>query len=101
MTGLDFNRSYLHDRESELKRMGKGVLWYMVPRGSGLIATASKDVMVIAIMREEAKRRLEKHRGEVGGGWWYVACLMTRAFQLQARLPALRRECSGLLMQRG
>ena len=68
MSASNLEKAYLNARESELKRMGKGVLWLMLDRGSGLVSTSHKDVMVIAIMRQEAAKRLEKDRGEVGGG---------------------------------
>lgn len=92
MTAALVEQAYANDRRSELMRLGKGVIWYQVPASSGLKASAAKDVMVAAIMRHEAKVRFEKESGEGGGCLWYVACLLTRAFQLQALLPALRRE---------
>lgn len=68
ITGAEMDKAYLYSREDELKRMGKGVLWYMVNRDAGLVSTSHKDLMVAAIMRQEAKRRAEKDRGEEGGG---------------------------------
>ena len=68
MSAVNLEDAYRYNREAELKRMGKGVLWLMLGRGSGLVSTSHKDVMVIAIMRQEAAKRLEKDRGEVGGG---------------------------------
>ena len=75
MSGLYLDRAYRYAREAELKKLGKGVLWYLVPKGSGLTSTSPKDLMIAAIMRQEAKKKLEKEKGfEVGGGLWYVAC---------------------------
>ena len=77
MSAVNLEDAYRYNREAELKRMGKGVLWYQVRKGSGLTATSSKDHMVAAIMRQEAKEKLEKEKEkgfEVGGGLWYVAC---------------------------
>ena len=109
MTGSDVEKAALEARRSWLMDLNKGTLWYMVPKGSklsGLLLTSSssKGLMTLAVMRGEEKERAEKGSGEGGGCWWYVACLLTRAFQLQAllqaMLPGLRREGLGVLVQR-
>ena len=77
MSGLYLDRAYRYAREADLKKLGKGVLWYLVPKGSGLTSTSPKDLMIAAIMRQEAKEKVEKEKEkgfEVGGGLWYVAC---------------------------
>ena len=57
MSAVNLEDAYRYNREAELKRMGKGVLWYQVRKGSGLTVTSSKDHMVAAIMRQEAKEK--------------------------------------------
>jgi len=75
MSGQFLEDAYWYSREAALKKYGKGTLWLMVKKGAGLISTSSKDLMIAAIMRQEAKENLEKEKGfEVGGGLWYVAC---------------------------
>jgi hypothetical protein len=77
MSGQVLEDAYRYSREATLKKYGKGTLWLMVKKGwgAGLTSTSPKDSMVAAIMRQEAKEKLEKEKGlEVGGGLWYVAC---------------------------
>ena len=109
MTGSDVDKAALEARRSWLMGLRKGTLWYMVPKGSKvsgslLTSTSAVGLMVIAIMRGEEKERAEKGSGEGGGCGWYVACLLTRAFQLQALLqallPGLRRGGLGVVVQR-
>ena len=68
MSSLNLDNAYRYAREGDLKRMNKGLLWYKVPKGSGLTISSSKDHMVAAIMRQEAKEKLEKEKGVKWGG---------------------------------
>ena len=75
MSGQLLEDAYRYGRVATLKKYGKGTLWLMVKKGAGLISTSSKDLMIAAIMRQEAKEKLEKEKGVKWGGWlWYVAC---------------------------
>jgi len=75
MSGQLLEDAYRYKREAALKKLTKGTLWYMVKNGVGLTITSPKDFMIAAIMRQEAKEKLENEKGfEVGGGLWYVAC---------------------------
>ena len=77
MSGQFLEDAYRYSREAALKKYGKGTLWLMVKKGfgAGLKNTSPKEAMIAAIMRQEAKEKLEKEKGfEVGGGLWYVAC---------------------------
>ena len=77
MSGQLLEDAYRYGRVASLKKLGKGTLWLMVKKGfgAGLTNTSPKEAMIAAIMRQEAKEKLEKEKGfEVGGGLWYVAC---------------------------
>ena len=62
MSAVNLEDAYRYNREAELKRMGKGVLWYQVRKGSGLTVTSSKDHMVAAIMGRRRRRSWRRRK---------------------------------------
>jgi hypothetical protein len=68
MSGRILEDAYRYSREAALKKLGKGVVWLMVRKGAGLISTSPKEFMIAAIMRQEAKDKLEKEKGLKWGG---------------------------------
>ena len=57
MSGQVLEDAYMYSRQAALKKLGKGTLWYQVPKGAGLTSSSSKDFMIAAIMRQEAKEK--------------------------------------------
>ena len=73
MTGADMDKAVLEARRSFLMSLGKGTLWYMVPKGSKvsgflLTSASSKHLMTVAVMRKEEKERADKGSGVMLGG---------------------------------
>jgi len=97
MSGLYLDTAYRYSREADLKKLGKGVLWYLVPKGSGLTSTSPKDLMIAAIMRQEAKEAKEKEKGVkwgVGCGMLHADTRFSAASVAQCTTPNLSRVAS-------